>query len=72
MKTFNISECDLDTLFSKLWEECQDRGYFKVMPDKNEIEVYGYIDNIGTSALVAKINIVEINDAYEIKDNLFN
>ena len=72
MKKFIISRDDLDDLLSTLWEQCQGKGTFRVLPDKDMIEVYKYIvaESQG-SRLVAEIEIADVNDVYDVKDLLF-
>jgi hypothetical protein len=71
MQKYNISLDDLDTLFEKLWETCSDKGYFRVLPHKNIIEVYQYIPDQVAGRQIAEINIITMDDAYDVKDNLF-
>ena len=69
MKSFNISLDDLDTLFGKLWEVCKGKGFFKAIPEKSCIEVHE--SNEAQSRIIAIINILDLDDPYLVRDNLF-
>ena len=63
---------DLDDMLSKLWEYCQGKGSFRVIPDKNLIEVYEYIAQESQgSHLIAEIRVVSIDDVFDVKEFLF-
>ena len=66
MKKFNIQLDDLDDILSKLWEMCQGNGEYLVCPDKNLIKVYDKDTN-----KIAELNVIAIDDTYDVRDNLF-
>ena len=61
MKKFIVSQDELDTLQSKLWDFCKDKGYYmRVMPCSKTIEV------MNTKEVIAEIRILEVEEPYEI------
>ena len=72
MNKFVISRDDLDDLLARLWEYCQGKGSFRVIPDEDLIEVY---ENVGDGnnflGKVAEIEIVSVDDVFDVKELLF-
>lgn len=69
MKNININLNDLTDVWDRIWEECQlEDCHFCVYPESNRIEVYANEDK----KLIARINIVNITDSYDIAKELFS
>lgn len=69
MKNININLNDLTDVWDRIWEECQlEDCHFCAYPESNKIEVYANEDK----KLIARINIVNITDSYDIAKALFS
>ena len=67
MKEFNVRLDEIDDLFSRLYEFCEDHHYFTVK--NNLVEVFEKMD-AHSAKLAATIKLVDIVDGYDIVKEL--
>lgn len=67
MEKFSVILSDLDTLQSRLWDFCKDKGehwHFKIHPAKSSVSVWN------KDKIIAEIQIIDVDEPYEIIDKL--